>query len=231
MAFLDDDDTWLPDKIEREVEVLIRDSAVATYSDFAYVTASTNRSASPHVSRRSQPADMWKALLMGNWLSTSNVVVKRDALLNAGPFDIRFPPCEDWDMWLRIAQNHRWSHVPEVLTLVLWHDQGISKNVRVIVRSTWKLLDKHTNSRGGSAPIPRRLKRHAYSAAHYRVAMYFVAGGQYFKAAQEMVLGLCIAPERLLLEPRKIGLFLANLKGRGHRHGAVSGTDVQQDRR
>jgi glycosyltransferase involved in cell wall biosynthesis len=29
--------------------------------------------------------------------------VRRSALLEAGPFDVRLKSCEDWDMWLRIA--------------------------------------------------------------------------------------------------------------------------------
>lgn len=231
IAFLDDDDIWVPQKLERQVDALLRaPGAAVAFSDFAFVPAPGSGSQPPRAPNRWKPSNVFTALLMGNWLSTSTILVRRDCLLTAGGFDEDLRTCEDWDLWLQLAAHYDWVHVPEELTLMLWHDQSISRNLDVMIDTTWKVLRKQF-AVPGAVRLPRRLRRQAYSAAHYRVAMYYITGGQYARAAWEMVLGLSTAPERLLLEPRKVGLLLSSLKGRGHRRASAPVVGVQQDRK
>jgi GT2 family glycosyltransferase len=60
-------------------------------------------------------------------VSTSLTVARREVVVNAGPFDERFPPCEDFDLWLRIAfRGARMTFQREVLACHRLHKGSLS---------------------------------------------------------------------------------------------------------
>jgi len=227
LGFLDDDDLWLPCKLERQVQALSQDHAVTViYSDFAYVHEE-GKNTVPRSLNRPQPRNMLEALLMGNWLAVDTFLIRRDCFGEIGFFNEELRAHEDWDFWLRLAARYRWSHVPEELTLVLWHDRSLSRNARLMDETTWKVLDKYFASASG-ARLPRSTRRRAYSAAHYRIAMHYIACAQYWRAARHMGLGFTTAPERLFLESSKITLLLRNVASRGYRRAPSAGTQREK---
>jgi len=214
VAFLDDDDVWLPDKLACQKQALAdAPGALVVSTDFGYVVEDGSESI-PLAPRRPGQSSILAALLMGDWLSPSTVMVHREALLDVGLFDPYLPPCDDWEMWLRLAQRYAWVEVPQTLALALWHRGNMSKNAPRMAQATWRVLDKFFNSPGGRQ-VGHRFRRHVYSAAHYRMAMSYLASRSYGHVVAEVALGLAVAPERVLLEPGRILFLGRSLLGRG----------------
>ena len=99
IAFLDDDDRWLPDKLRRQIEILHAEP------DLALLGCATNTLAYPG-GCRVVPISL-RHLLLRNWFLTPGVIVRRDVLLACGGFPEDMRHCEDYGLWLRIASGHR----------------------------------------------------------------------------------------------------------------------------
>jgi glycosyltransferase involved in cell wall biosynthesis len=128
VAFLDDDDEWLPNKLELQLARLQADSrATAVYCRCLAQTAEGLRT--PRARREMAEGDITNALLMrGMAMTPSAYMVKRSALLEVGGLDESWPASADWDVWLRISQaGHHFVAVPE--PLVIYHTEGTGSRV------------------------------------------------------------------------------------------------------
>ncbi|MBO9511374.1 glycosyltransferase family A protein [Erythrobacter sp. A6_0] len=133
LAFLDSDDVWHPTKIARQLDLALthRESPLIC-SGVTYVYA--NRP--PKVVRA-------KSLITRSDLEYENRVVTSTAFVHAenfakvGGFDEFLPNCEDWDLWLRLANLGDIRGVPDTLCdFTFVAPNKLSRNVE-------KLTDGH----------------------------------------------------------------------------------------
>jgi len=138
VAFLDDDDEWLPQKLRRQVDCLEDRSEdwVAVYCDYEVV-----RSEDGPVSRipdfvldywpgkDSDPQPEGGRELIPKMLATemstggaSTLMVRRDAVNAIGGFDPEFERYQDWEFLIRLVQVGKLAFVDE--PLVLRHGTG-----------------------------------------------------------------------------------------------------------
>lgn len=108
IAFLDSDDEWLPQMLERLV-VRLRECgdplATVAYCRCTVRDALTARMwCQPRVL---YGGDVFGRLLSGWHPPTLSVfLVKRTSMLEVGDFDEELPYAEDYDLWLRLAEAH-----------------------------------------------------------------------------------------------------------------------------
>lgn len=115
IAFLDSDDLWEPQKLEKQVNVLDNNPDVGLV--YAWVhELSTNDQILKKVWRFSEEGNIWKKLVQGNEIACGSVpMIRRSCLDTVGEF-YKFPfACEDWDLWLRIAAEYPFKVIKEVL--------------------------------------------------------------------------------------------------------------------
>ncbi len=87
--------------------------------------------------------------------------MRRSVLEAVGGFDPAFSQCADWDLWLRLSRQTRFSLIQEELVLYRTHSGNMSSNISLLERDTFAVLDKFFAC-GTSAPyLP--LRRRAYS--------------------------------------------------------------------
>jgi glycosyltransferase involved in cell wall biosynthesis len=104
VAFLDDDDEWLPEKLEQQVPLLRQHGAVSC----GYVV---NRR---YVNVRRQQTVSLEELKRGNDYPPACLMVLA-SIAKRQLFDETLPHAEDWDMLIRLAQSHSIGYVPRAL--------------------------------------------------------------------------------------------------------------------
>ena len=103
IAFLDDDDEWLSNKIEKQLALMEADSEVGlvyTGINCIYVNEGISYSFKPYLR-----GDLSKEILFKNCIgSTSSVMLRRSHCLT-GRFDENLPARQDFDLWIKILQG------------------------------------------------------------------------------------------------------------------------------
>ena len=122
VAFLDIDDIWAPDKLQRQLAVLqISPATVAVYCDYETFDG---KSVTPGAVEPTLRGSIAPALLReGNRVSgsASAVLARRVALEAAGPFDETLRLGEDWELWIRLARQGDFDFVDEPLVRIRRH--------------------------------------------------------------------------------------------------------------
>lgn len=145
IAFLDDDDEWLPDKLEKQVSLLDGSSAEtgAVYTGAIFMDIKLGRQ---KVVIPRQRGNIFRDLLFHDFIVTSSLVVKKVCFEKAGLFDPEFKSASDFDMWLRISGIFEFDCVEEPLVRYRVHQNSISNNNLNVIRGLERLIIKHIDS-------------------------------------------------------------------------------------
>jgi glycosyltransferase involved in cell wall biosynthesis len=87
---------------------------------------------------------VYKALLRGNFISGSgsSVLIARAVFDQVGLFDEQLRACEDWDMWLRIAQHYSFDYVDQTLVSIRVHPNNMQKDLGRMMSAELMVLNK-----------------------------------------------------------------------------------------
>jgi glycosyltransferase involved in cell wall biosynthesis len=103
VAFLDDDDQWLPHRLEVQLPWLAASTTALVCGPVQLVNSAGQ--AVSHRRSAYQEGFTWPGILFHNpVLGPSTVLVRREALLRTGGFPVQFRMGEDWHLWARIAR-------------------------------------------------------------------------------------------------------------------------------
>jgi glycosyltransferase involved in cell wall biosynthesis len=213
VAFLDDDDLWLPSKLEKQVSrfaELPRRVGVI-YTGHCYVSENTQ-----NVVWNQFPinkGNVLVALLKGCITTSSTAMIRRELLHEVRGFDPELPAAQEWDLWIRLAKICEFDYVPQVLVMLYIHGKQLSTDLAGKIRARKMLLEKYLET----------IKQHPLILAdHYkRLGVLNILSGQKSAGRKYLLkslrtnprslnclthLGLSFLP--LIYEPivRKVGL-------------------------
>ena len=175
VGFLDADDTWFPEKLDRQIAALESSGQQrACYSAYVICTETlTPLAVQRSVRRGSMLEDL---LLRGNVVgSMCTVVCDRSLFSIAGNFDPGLSQCADWDMWVRLAAITEFLYLDEPLVTYRQHGSSMSADPALLERDSTRVLE-----RAFELPsVPHRV-RAARRTAFGR--NYMVLAGTYFYA-------------------------------------------------
>jgi glycosyltransferase involved in cell wall biosynthesis len=124
VAFLDADDYWERDFLEKLYSRLVAANAVLAYCGWQNVGA-TDRTNEPYVPPDYELGDKLELLLRAAspW-PIHAALTRRSAIDEVGGFDTQLATCMDYDLWLRIGASRPIVRVPEVLAYYRFHPGG-----------------------------------------------------------------------------------------------------------
>ena len=129
VAFLDSDDQWPPQKVERQVRILDRYPNVGLVCSNALVLEERQDKPNRLYLQGEYTRSGWvlKELLHDNFVITSTAVIRRSLLERVGIFseDPLLRGVEDYDLWLRIAAASMIYYIPEPLAIYRDHTGSI----------------------------------------------------------------------------------------------------------
>jgi len=165
VAFCDDDDEWLPTKVEKQVEALAGASALTSVTGIIVLYAEEA------VTRVPRSEDMTLKQLVRNRVMEahpSTVMVRREALLGPiGLVDEELPGSygEDFDWIIRAAKAGGFAVVGEPLVKVRWGQSMFSQRWQTIIDSIDYSLAKHTVFHEDPQALGRLYGRRAFALA------------------------------------------------------------------
>jgi glycosyltransferase involved in cell wall biosynthesis len=152
VAFLDCDDAWHPSYLAEQLALLRADPELdLIYCDALLIGASPNAGKTVMEINPSRGAVSLESLLkLDCSVITSCTVVRRQCLLDAGLFDKDRRCCEDYDMWVRIAnRGGRMTYQHKVLAFRRIHSQAITADPSYVIDSQVAVFRKL----GASLPL------------------------------------------------------------------------------
>lgn len=162
VAFLDGDDTWLPWKLDLQIKLV---EAYGTDVAFCGASVAMGEPAAPP--RAGIRSGAIKALglrdfAVRNEVATSTVLVKKETLGKAGLFDERFRGPEDYDLWIRLAAEHRILKLGYPLFRYRDVRGSLSRDDRTFLPEVLRVLDKAYAEGGALYGIPAKRRAQAY---------------------------------------------------------------------
>ncbi len=148
IAPIDADDLWHPNALEQLVEQL-GDNCPEVGVAYAW---------SVDIDEHNQPTGgfhaakidgyVYKTLICHNFLGhASATLIRKSCLELIGGYDVKFKAqnaqgCEDWDLYIRLAENHKFAVVPEFLIGYRRVLSSMSKDCRQMARSQQHMLQR-----------------------------------------------------------------------------------------
>jgi glycosyltransferase involved in cell wall biosynthesis len=146
IAFLDDDDTWLPEKLGAQVEVLERSPARVGAVYTGYVRVDMASGAAIATVAAEKRGNIYAALRAQNWVgSPSAVLLRRQCFDRVGLFDEKLGFGPDYDMWIRISRHYDFEIVNQPLVRYAVHPDRLSTDTRAILQGKEAQLAKYAD--------------------------------------------------------------------------------------
>jgi glycosyltransferase involved in cell wall biosynthesis len=163
VAFCDDDDYWLPEKLERQIAQI--GSALTSVTGIIVEFGGTRTERVPDASDFTLK-NLVRTRVMEAHPST--VLMRRDAILGPiGLVDEELPKsyAEDWDFIIRAIQAGSVSVVEEPLIVVRWGQSMFSRDWETIILAMDYMMSKHAAIRGDRRAVAHIYGRRGFANA------------------------------------------------------------------
>lgn len=209
VAFLDSDDVWYPQKLQKCVEQIPGGAEFVCHGELWINSDLTSRKIFYGPVENSSYK---KLLFRGNCISTSTTFIKTELLRSINGFDEspEIVTAEDYDLWLRLAAaGAKTVFIAEILGEFHRLQDSASSAVMRNLNSELRVLHKHFRSQPGSI-FKSLKKRHRLAIANYGAARQL-----YGRPAQSLRLFLSafiLSPVLIKIYPGVVLLLVSALK-------------------
>ncbi len=202
IAWLNSDDTFLPNTISSAVKIFEQNpDVVLVYGDMLAVDENGQTT---NVLKYRQLS--LEDLLCFQIIGQPAVFFRRDAYEKAGGLDTSFHFLLDHHLWIRIAQQGKILHVPQVWAAARYHAQAKNRlKASEFGREAFRILD-WARSEPGLTGTVSKVGRRAHASAHRVDARYRLDAGQSTSALRAWFKALVIHPPTAL---KRLNIFVS----------------------
>ena len=115
IAFLDSDDEWKPQKLQKQIDFMHKNGFRISQTDETWVRNGKFVNKSNKYKRPS--GDIFYNCLEVCAVTPSSVIMEKELFFGYGGFDESFPVCEDYDLWLRMSLKEKFGLIDEPLII------------------------------------------------------------------------------------------------------------------
>jgi GT2 family glycosyltransferase len=204
IAFLDSDDAWKPDKIERQVRTARELGEPALiFCDSELIDAQSR-----HIGRFSDQFDYasmdlrgtngyMELLRRGNFIASPTPFIQAQAIREAGGFNLSYRHVNDFELWLRLARRHRLVFIDEALAYYREHDaQFTQRRMDITLPEQCSLLNPIIRS--STYPVDVRTALGDNMLGQHRLAARTLFRQSRYLLAGRAAAGMLQYPDRLL---------------------------------
>ncbi len=204
IAFLDHDDEWFPEKLEKQLKVFqnSKDENLGLVSCGVNLINKKKKKFSVY-NPKNIKVNFPEILLRNPIYSNSSVLIKKDVINIVGKRDEKMKYSEDWDMWIRVCENNfKISFINKPLFNYHFHDNNVTKATKdslLKVKDAEYVFNKHRNL------------YEKYDYVHvgwFRLGVMYFMGGDKIKSRDCFKESLRVQKRFL---PAKVGYYLSFL--------------------
>lgn len=174
VIFLDSDDEWLPDLLERMVSLAQKNCNSVIYSD-GIIELGGQRKV---WQLPGKSGNLYSFLLEKQAPTFDALLVKKDSLINIGLLDENVVAYQEWETSIRLAKEYNFIHLEEPLFVYHLHEgETISKNKKKDINGYSYIIGKHKKNivkYCGRLTLKKHYKILAKKTFHNRDVRFFV---------------------------------------------------------
>jgi glycosyltransferase involved in cell wall biosynthesis len=141
IAFLDSDDEWLSDKLEKQWDAICNDDKLICHTEEIWIR--NGQRVNPMKKHKKFGGIIYERCLPLCVISPSSVMIHRSVFKDVGVFDESLEVCEDYDLWLRICAKYSVLFIDEPLIVKYGgHEDQLSRKYWGMDRFRVKALEK-----------------------------------------------------------------------------------------
>lgn len=179
IAWQDDDDEWLPKKLEKQVENLDRlppDYGIV-YTGYWRIRKNGKKVYFPPKWVKPTEGDLYRVFLKKNFLCMQAMLQRKEVFEQVGGFELEYPVLQEYDWFPRVAKKFKFAYIPEPL-LILHHTPGSNSQNSELNAFVRKMFVKKYN---------KDLKKFGFLGYHYGIIGDLLADAkQYNKASYNL---------------------------------------------
>jgi len=180
IAFEDSDDEWVPDKLEKQMDVFKNapKTTGVVYSAVWRIWGKRKEYFPPLAKIEKRGVNLHDLLLAGNFI-TIQAVVRQECFKKVGLFDEKLPRFQDWDLWLRISRHYNFEFIDEPLAIINELPDAISRDKNKFIVALEYLIQKYAGE------LEKRKK--LLARYYYVLGRVLCNEGQFLKGREYLV--------------------------------------------
>ena len=209
LAFLDSDDVWIKNKLEKQVELLdSKPEVILTYGQSLRINEHGQKIKIAKRQIEGYSGEVFENLLLRNFIASPTPIIRREYFDKTEGFQTKYIPYEDWEFWLRFSLLGKFYFFNNPFAYYRIHKNQSVKLVQAekVEKVTSLLLEDSFKLKENIAEV----KKQSLGLANLRFCYWYIIANQPEKAKEKLKKAIEINP-KLLFDPRWHGLNLISV--------------------
>src|SRR5262249_8777408 len=170
VAFLDADDVWHPEKLEKQVALFEHEPTLGVVYSRRTLIDEVGRE-QPYRQPPLYRGNVLEHIFRDNFVCFSSVVVRRLVFEHVGLFDERSDLAIDYDLWLRVAAHYRFDYVDEPLVQYRCGHGNLSRRVGERLKTALLMMRRFLSRGRHQLPAASIARALAETCCHFGIAL------------------------------------------------------------